>query len=101
MKYSRHTPLKSSMCITQTKRHTPISISTIRTSESGLLLIRSVDINLREDRIPIKIAKVGVFRQPLKHLINKGQRIVVLPCSFVQLPEINTHSISNNSPLRY
>src|SRR3954462_4091139 len=28
MKYCRHTPLKSSRCITQTKRHTPISIST-------------------------------------------------------------------------
>src|SRR3954465_7885468 len=101
MKYSRHTPLKSSRCITQTKRHTPISISTVRTHENGLLLIRSVNMNLREARIPIKIAKVGVFRQPLKHLINKGQRIVVLPGGLVQLPEINTHSISNNSPLRY
>src|SRR3954471_11500834 len=101
MKYCRHTPPKSSRCITQTKRHTPISISTGRTRESGLLLIRGVDINLREARIPIKIAKVGVFRQLLKHLINKGQRIVVLPGSLVQLPEINTHSISNNSPLRY
>src|SRR4051812_15553195 len=100
MKYSRHTPLKSSRCITQTKRHTPISISTIRTRECGLLLIRSVNMNLREDKIPMKIAKVGVFRQ-LKHLINKGQRIVVLPGGLVQLPEINTHSISNNSPLRY
>src|SRR3954471_2731233 len=101
MKYSRHTPLKSSRCITQTKRHTPISISTVRTRESGLLLIRGVDMNLGEARIPIKIQKVVVFRQPLKHLINKGQRIVVLPCGLVQLPKINTHSISNNSPLRY
>src|SRR3954470_8362684 len=101
MKYSIHTPLKSSRCITQTKRHTPISISTVRTRESGLLLIRSVDMNLGEARTPIKIAKVGVFRKTLKHLINKGQRIVVLPGGLVQLPEINTHSISNNSPLRY
>src|ERR1043165_9101624 len=101
MKYCRHTPLKSSRCITQTKRHTPISIITVRTRESGLLLIRGVNMNLREARIPIKITKVGVFRQPLKHLINKGQRIVVLPGGLVQLPEINTHSISNNSPLRY
>src|SRR3954469_11481081 len=101
MKYCRHTPLKSTRCITQTKRHTPISISTVRTCESGLLLIRSVNMNLREARIPIKIAKVGVFRQPLKHLINKGQRIMVLPGSLVQLPKINAHSISNNSPLRY
>src|SRR3954470_16932387 len=101
MKYSRHTPLKSSRCITQTKRHTPISISTVRTRECGLLLIRGVDMNLRKARIPIKITKVGVFRQPLKHLINKGRRIVVLSGSLVQLPEINTHSISNNSPLRY
>src|SRR4051812_32468304 len=101
MKYSRHTPLKSSRCITQTKRHTPIRISTVRTRESGLLLIRNVDMNLREARIPMKIAKVGVFRQPLKHVINKGQMIVVLPGGLVQLPEINTHFISNNSPLRY
>src|SRR4051812_34827039 len=72
-KYSRHTPLKSSRCITQTKRHMPISLSTVRTRESGLLLVRSVNMNLGEARIPIKIAKVGVFRQPLKHLINKGQ----------------------------
>src|SRR3954466_14183374 len=101
MKYCRHTPLKSSRCITQTKRHTPISISTVRTRESGILLIRGVDVNLGEARIPIKIAEVGVFRQPLKHLINKDQRIVVLPGGLVQLPVINTHSISNNSPLRY
>src|ERR1041384_801085 len=78
MKYCRHTPLKSGRCITQTKRHTPISISTIRTRESGLLLIRGVDVNLGEARIPIKIVEVGVFRQPLEHLINKGQRIVIL-----------------------
>src|SRR3954447_3430033 len=83
MKYYRHTPLKGSRCITQTKRHTPISISIVRTHESGLLLIHSVGMNLREARIPIKIAKVGVFRQPLKHLINKGQRVVVLPGSLV------------------
>src|SRR3954464_2220974 len=61
MKYSRHTPLKSSRCITQTKRHTPISISTVRTRESGILLIRGVNLNLREPRIPIKIEKMGVF----------------------------------------
>src|SRR3954465_10215153 len=73
MKYCRHTPLESSRCITQTKRHTPISISTVRTLESGLLLIRGVNVNLGEARIPIKIAEVGVFRQPLKHLINKGK----------------------------
>src|SRR3954466_11624078 len=101
MKYSGHTPLKSSRCITQSKRHTPISISTVRTRESGLLLIRGVNVNLREAGIPIKIAEVGVFRQPLEHLINKGQRIVVLPGGLVHVPEINTHSISNNSPLRY
>src|ERR1041384_7223042 len=101
MKNSRHTPLKTSRCITQTKRHTPISISTVRTRESGLLLIRGVNMNLGEARIPIKIAEVGVFRQPLEHMINKGQRIVVLAGGLVQLPEINTHSISNNSPLRY
>src|SRR3954453_21915275 len=101
MKYCRHTPLKSSRCITQTKRHTPIGISTVRSRESGLLLIRGVDVNLGEARIPIKIAEVGVFRQPLEHLINKGQRIVVLPGGLVQLLVINTHSISNNSPLRY
>src|SRR4051812_35670779 len=79
----------------------PISINTVGTRESGLLLIRSVNMNLREARVPIKIAKVGVFRQPLKHLIDKRQRIVVLPGGLVQLPEINRHSISNNSPLRY
>ena len=101
MKNSRHTPLKSSRCITQTKRHTPISISTVRTRESGLLLIRGVDVNLGEARIPIKKAEVGVFGQPLEHLINKGQRIMVLPGGLVQLPEIDTHSISNNGPLRY
>src|SRR3954464_1656992 len=101
MKYCRHTPLKSRRCITQTKRHTPISISTVRTRKGGLLLIRGVNVNLGEARIPIKIAEVGVFRQPLEHMINKGQRIVVLPGGLVQLPQINTHSISNNSPLRY
>src|ERR1044072_2997768 len=101
MKYCRHTPLKSSRCITQTKRHTPISISTVRTRESDLLLIHGVNVNLGEARIPIKIAEVGVFRQPLKHLINKGQGIMVLPGGLVQFPIINTHSISNNSPLRY
>src|ERR1043165_9510499 len=72
MKYSRHTPLKSSRCITQNKRHTPISISTVRTRKGGLLLICRVNVNLGEARIPIKMAEVGVFRQPLKHLINKG-----------------------------
>src|SRR4051812_2835277 len=72
MKYCTHTPLKSSRCITQTKRHTPISISTARTRKGGLLLIRGVNVNLGEARIPIKIAEVGVFRQPLEHLINKG-----------------------------
>ena len=41
-------------------------------------MIRDVDVNLGEARVPIKIAEVGVFRQPLEHLINKGQRIVVL-----------------------
>src|SRR3954463_12179122 len=97
----QNAPLKSSRCITQTKRHTPISISTVRTRKSGLLLIRGVNVNLGEARIPIKIAEVGVFGEPLEHLINKGQRIVVLPCGLVQLPEINTHSIFNNSPLRY
>src|SRR3954466_9512490 len=101
MKYCRRTPLKSSRCITQTKSHTPISISTVRTRKGGLLLIRGVNVNVGETRIPIKIAEVGVFRQPLEHLINKGQRIVVLPGGFVQVPVINTHSISNNIPLRY
>src|SRR3954463_5869195 len=101
MIYCRHTPLKSSRCITQTKRHTPISITTVRTREGGLLWIRGVNVNLGEARITIEIAKVGVFGQPLEHLINKGQRIVVLPGGLVQLPVINTHSISNNSPLRY
>src|SRR3954471_19150747 len=101
MKYCKHAPLKSSRCITQTKRHTHISISTVRTCEGGVLLIRGVNVNLGEARIPIKISEVGVFRQPLKHLINKGQRIVVLPGGLVQLPDINTHSIPNNSPLRY
>src|SRR3954471_6628028 len=48
MKNSRHTPFKSRRCITQTKRHTPISISTVGTGESGLLLIGSVNMNLRE-----------------------------------------------------
>src|SRR3954471_17680884 len=62
MKYCRHTPLKSSRCITQTKRHTPISISTVRTRESGLLFIRGINVNLGETRIPIKIAELGVFR---------------------------------------
>ena len=38
-----------------------ISISTKGTSKSGLLLIGSVNMNLREARIPIKIAKVSVF----------------------------------------
>ena len=61
MKYSRHTSLKSSRCITQTKRHMPISISTIRKSESCLLLISSINMNLREARIPIKITKVSIF----------------------------------------
>src|SRR3954469_22831268 len=101
MKHSRHTRLKSSRRITQTKRHTPISISTVRTRESGFLLIRGVNMNLGEARIPVKIAEVGVFRQPLEHMINKGQRIVVLSGCLVQLPEIHTHSISNNSPLMY
>src|ERR1041384_7925287 len=62
MKYCRHTPLKSRRCITQTKRHSPISISTIRTREIGLLLIRGVNMNLGEARIPIKIEKVCAFR---------------------------------------
>src|SRR3954465_3499759 len=101
MKYCRHTPLKSSRCITQRKRHTPISISTVRTRKGGLLLIRGVNVNLGEAGIPIKIAEVGVFSQPLEHLINKGQRIVVLPGGLVQLPKINTPSISNNSPPWY
>src|SRR4051812_10477851 len=62
MKYCRQAPLKSSRCITQTKRHTPISISTIGTRKGGLLLIRGVNVNLGETRIPIKIPEVGVFR---------------------------------------
>src|SRR5215217_712343 len=39
MKDSRHASLKCSRSITQTKRHTSISISFIRTSKSGFLLI--------------------------------------------------------------
>src|SRR3954462_14716787 len=72
MKYCRHTPMKSSGCITQTKRHTPISISTVRTRKGCLLLTRGVNVNLGEARIPIKIAEVSVFSKPLEHLINKG-----------------------------
>src|SRR4051812_33660516 len=100
MKDSRHKPLKSIRCITQTKSHTPISISTVWTSESGLLLIGSINMNLREARVPIKIAKVGVFGKPINHLIDERQRVVVLPCCLIQLPEINTHFISNNNTLR-
>src|SRR3954471_23813456 len=48
MKYCRHTPLKSSGCITQTKRHTHISISTVRTRKGCFLLIRGVNVNLGE-----------------------------------------------------
>src|SRR3954470_2296103 len=70
MKYCRHAPSKSSRCITKTKRHTPISISTIRTRKGGLLLIQGVNVNLGEAEIPIKITEVGVLRQPLEHLIN-------------------------------
>src|SRR3954465_7834485 len=40
IKNTRQQPLKSSRCITQTKRASSISISTVRTRESGLLLIR-------------------------------------------------------------
>src|SRR3954468_24359986 len=39
MKDSRHASLKSSRSIAQTKRHTSISVSFVRTSKSGLLLI--------------------------------------------------------------
>src|SRR3954467_182361 len=69
MKYCRHAPLKSSRCITQTKRHTPISISSVRTRKGGLLLIYGVNVNLREARIPIKRAEVDVFKQTLEHMI--------------------------------
>ena len=64
-------------------------------------LIGSVNMNLREARVPVEIAKLGVFGQPLKYLIDEGKRVVVLPSCLVQLSEINTHSISNNNPLRY
>ena len=52
--------------------------SIVGTRKSGLLLIRGVNMNMGEARIPIKIAEVRVFRQPLEHLINKGQMVVVL-----------------------
>src|SRR3954453_4998029 len=65
MKNSRHASLKSSRSITQTKRHTSISISTERTSKSGFLLIFHSHSNLRETRITIKKTKVSLLRQPL------------------------------------
>src|SRR3954462_14323886 len=64
MKNSRHASLKSSSSITQTKRHASISISTVRTSKSGFLLIFRSHRNLRETRITIKKTKMSLLSQP-------------------------------------
>ena len=99
-KNSRHASLKRSRSITQTKRHTSISISSIRTSKSSILLIFIFNNNLRENRITIKKTKVSILRQSLKHLINKRQMIMIFSSSLIKLPKINAHSISYNHSLR-
>src|SRR4051794_16066113 len=61
MKNSRHASLKGSRSIAQTKRHTSISISSIRASKSGFLLILRFNSNLRKPRITIKETKNESF----------------------------------------
>src|SRR3954454_16462794 len=61
MKDSRHASLKCSRIIAQTKRHMSISISSVRTSESGFLLILCFNNNLKKPRITIKETKMSLL----------------------------------------
>ena len=49
-------------------------------------------MNLEVTSESIKKAIMGFTRQTVQHLIDKGQRVVVLPCSGVQSSIIDAHS---------
>ena len=53
------------------------------------------------NRVSIEVAKVWVFCQPFKHIIDEGQREVIFPGGLVEHPVIDTHSPSDDCPLRY
>src|SRR3954464_15476046 len=65
MENSRHASLKCSRSIAHTKRHTSISISSIRETKSCFLLILCFHSDLRKPRITIKETKMSPFRQPI------------------------------------
>src|SRR3954470_4813457 len=64
MKNSKHAYLKCSRSIAQTKRHTSISIGSVRASKSSFLLILCFNSDLRKPRIIIKETKMSLLRQP-------------------------------------
>jgi hypothetical protein len=50
-------------------------------------------------RISIQEAEKGVLSQSLKHLVNEGERIVILPGGFIEFTVVDTHSPSGHSAL--
>src|SRR5215216_6596056 len=77
-----------------------ISISSIRASKSSFFLILLFNNNLRETRITIKKTKMGLFRQPFQHLINKRKRVVIFLSNFINFPKIDAHPIAYYYSLR-
>jgi hypothetical protein len=60
-----HAPLKRCRSVAKPKRHSTISIGSIRAHQCGLSLIIGVDGNLMITLIPIKETKQRVLHQPL------------------------------------
>jgi hypothetical protein len=52
-------------------------------------------------RVSIEVAEELVLCQPLKHLIDEGERKVIFPSSLVKHSAIDAHPPSSNCPLRY
>ena len=61
------------------------------TRESGLLLVFNINFYLKVPGVTIQEIIKMMPRDPLKHLINKGQREMVIPCHCIQSPVIDTH----------
>ena len=78
----------------------PISKRAIGTCEGGLTLVIRVNRDLVIARVTIKIAEEGVIGQSLEHLINEGEREMILPGGGVEFSVIDTHRPSSDSALR-
>ena len=51
-------------------------------------------------RVSVEEAVERVVGQSLKHLVNEGEREVIFPGCFVELPVIDAHPPSSHGPLR-